>query len=143
MKKNVLLAIVLFLISHISFSQKLLLPLSRGGEFDGGTVIEVNLDDGQYVVTPFEGKIETCEFGFGQSDAVPQATSGIFYESSNNSLYITSKFGSREPGANNGGGAIFRYDILSKKTHLIRKYSDEDILGYNSHSKMVKVNNLL
>lgn len=143
MKKNVLLAIVLLLISHISFSQKLLLPLSRGGEFDGGTVIEVNLDDGQYVATPFDGKIETTELGFGQSDVVPTSTSGIFYESSNNSLYITSKYGAREPGANNGGGAIFRYDILSKKTYLIRKYSDEDILGYNLHSKMVKMNNLL
>ena len=75
------------------------------------------------------GKTETIEDGIGGSDFAPTAKSGIHYESSNNSLYIVAKRGARRVGNGTPNGSIFKYDLDTKKTTLIKQFGQIESEG--------------
>ena len=141
MKKK-LLSLVFCLSGILMFSQTITIPLSKGGEFDGGSILTVDANTGVFKVTPMSGKLETFEEGIPSSDDVPSATSGIYYEQTNNGLYITLKHGARPVGLNNSRGSIIRYDISTGGITLIKEFASESD-GQDVFGQLVKVNTKL
>lgn len=127
MKKALL--IILTALSIQLQSQTISVPLTRGGQFSGGTILKVDATNGNYDATPMIGKIGNHTPGAQFNSLVSTANSGIHYESSNNSLYIVAKDGDRRVGLGIGAGVIYRYDISSGKTHMIHEYGFDDKQG--------------
>ncbi len=142
--KKILLTLFFYLSGIQAFSQTVHIPLSRGGEFDGGTILSIDVSDGTFRVTPMIGKLETFEesLGITTNDLVPTATSGIHYEQTNNSLYITLKTGARPLGSTEARGSIIRYDISSGATTLIKEFAPEED-GLDVFGQLAKINNKL
>lgn len=89
------------------------------------------------------GKTETIEDGIGGSDFAPTAKSGIHYESSNNSLYIVAKRGARRVGNGTPNGSIFKYDLDTKKTTLIKQFGQIESEGKYPFGVVKKVGSKL
>lgn len=123
---KIYLSVLASIVSLSLFSQTVMVPLSKGGANNGGTVLQVNLNNGNYDVIPMEGKLDTKENELFTNDDAASANSGVYYESSNNSLYVIAKTGPRVIDQSVGLGTIFRYSLDDQKIHLIKQY------GYNS-----------
>lgn len=127
MKKLILILFAQF--SFLAHSQTVSVPLLRGGEFSGGTILKVDATNGNYDATPMIGKIGNHTPGAVFNGFASTANSGIHYESSNNSLYVVAKDGDRRVGDDIGAGVIYRYDIVSGTTHMIHEYGFDDKQG--------------
>jgi uncharacterized repeat protein (TIGR03803 family) len=127
MKKLIILVLIPF--GFLAQSQTISVPLLRGGEFSGGTILQVDATNGNYEATPMVGKIGNRTEGAENNGVVTTANSGIHYEASNNSLYITAKEGARKVGRAYGLGVIYRYDISSGTTHMIHEFGFDDSQG--------------
>lgn len=75
MKKKLTFLCSVFLLSLTTFSQTIKIPLSKGGTEDGGTILQVNVNNGNYVATNLEGLISTNEEGHSFSTIVATAFS--------------------------------------------------------------------
>ncbi len=124
-------------------AQTITVPLSNGGEFDGGTILSVDVSDGSFQATPMSGKLGTHEENVSSGNFVPTATSGIHYESTNNSLYLTLKKGTRRVAANAPFGSIVRYDIGTGTTSLIKQMTENGVDGSSVFGQLVKVGSKL
>lgn len=72
--------LVLFGIHHLPLSgQTLKLPLSKGGSDDGGTILQVNVDNGNYIVSSLPGLYGTAEQGVQSGTEVNTSTSSVFF----------------------------------------------------------------
>ena len=127
--KNLYLTLISALIGITTTAQTISVPLLRGGEFSGGTILQVNATNGNYEATPMIGKIGNHTTGVPFNGFASTANSGIHYESSNNSLYVVAKDGDRRVGLGIGAGVIYRYDIVSGTTHMIHEYGFDDKQG--------------
>ena len=141
--KSTTLSICFLLLCQVLFSQTVKIPLSKGGSENGGTVLQVNVNNGNYIATNLSGLIGTNEQGLNVNNTTV-GSSSVFYESSNNSLYIVAKFGFRPALESDASGTIFRYDLTTQATHLIKEFSSEETsLGQYSIGDLQKVGNLL
>ncbi len=136
--------ITLFLFSSFCLlAQTIKVPLSKGGIDNGGTILQVNTQNGNYVVSKLPGLIGTKKDGNDSGSPVITSTSSVFYESSNNSLYIVAKEGFKTMGDNEPNGVIFRYSLTDKNTYLIKEFFDEDSLGSFPFGDLQKIGNSL
>ena len=127
--KNLFLTVFSLLLGITVIAQTISVPLLRGGEFSGGTILQVNATNGNYEATPMIGKIGNHTTSAPFNGFASTANSGIHYESSNNSLYVVAKDGDRRVGDDIGAGVIYRYDIVSGTTHMIHEYGFDDKQG--------------
>lgn len=118
-----------------AFSQSLTIPLSQGGANDGGTILNVKLD-GNYFAAPMVGMTEANETNIAGVEPEDLTSNGLYYESANNSLYISVKTGARTPffGAY---GSIVKYNITTKVSQPIVHFKGE--LGEHPLGSLVKV----
>ncbi len=122
-----------------AFSQSLTIPLSEGGSNDGGTILNIDLT-GNYTATPMVGMTEANESNISSIEPEDLTANGLYYESTNNSLYISEKTGARTPffGAY---GSIVKYNITTKVSQPIVHFKGE--LGEHPLGSPVKVGNKL
>lgn len=140
MKTKQLIKTFLFLLFAVQVSaQTIKIPLSRGGANSGGTILSVDVTNGNSVATPMVGSLQTNESDIPINNFVPTENSGIHYESSNNSLYITAKKGARIVGNSAPSGAIFKYDITTKKTTLIKQFGLDRTEGASPFGAVQKI----
>jgi len=114
--KKILLLFCLLWVHHLTIGQTITVPFTRGGNADAGTVLTVNVNDAQYSISDFTGAEVASE-----SDISSGERGGAIYYQANNSLYISLSKGERIAGRKQGYGSIFRYDLTTKKTHVIFK----------------------
>lgn len=141
--KNLYLTIISALFGISATAQTISVPLTRGGEFNGGTILQVNAVNGFNEATPMIGKIGNFSEGNVNNGSVATANSGIHYEASNNSLYITAKDGGQRVGYDVGLGVIYRYDISSSTTHMIHEFGFDDSQGAYPFGALQNIGGLL
>ncbi|NVJ89605.1 MAG: T9SS type A sorting domain-containing protein [Flavobacteriaceae bacterium] len=136
---HIFLYLIAFFYTSIVISQTITLPLSKGGEYNGGTILKVNAIDGSHEVAALQGLIGTRENGIPKNNPANNSSSSIYYESSNNSFYILAKEGFRQGDMTSPAGVLFRYDRNTSKTELIHQFEENSLLGTYPHGNLTKV----
>ena len=135
-----IITLFLSVISILGFSQTLTLPLAQGGTDGGGTLLTVDVSNGNYSAYSNLGTEGATSYNSTTGDI-----GGLTYSSANNSLYIMYNVGTREVGLVEGDGMVVRYDLNTNKTSTVIRFDFEDneLLGYHPQRGFTLVGNKL